>query len=87
MQPLRKGVILANMTVSEPTFIQRIKDSQLQDPDLVKIVEQIVKCPNFRISEGVLYFHDRLCVPNIDDLKNEIMTEAHSTKYSMHRVA
>ena len=29
VQPLRKGVMLADMTVSEPTFIQKIKDSQL----------------------------------------------------------
>ena len=29
VQPLKKGVMLANMTVSEPTFIQKIKDSQL----------------------------------------------------------
>ena len=79
MQPLRKGVILANMTVSEPTFIQKIKDSQLQDPDLAKIMEHITERPNFRIENRVLYFHDRLCVHNIDDLKNEIMTKAHST--------
>ena len=25
-QPLRQGVMLANMTVSEPTFIQKIKE-------------------------------------------------------------
>ena len=27
VQSLRKGVMLTNMTVSEPTFIQKIKDS------------------------------------------------------------
>ena len=40
-QPLRQGVMLANMSVSEPTFIQKIKETQLQDPDLAKIVEHI----------------------------------------------
>ena len=29
VQPLRKGVMLASMIASEPTFIQQIKDSQL----------------------------------------------------------
>ena len=53
--------MLANMTVSEPTFIQKIKDSQLQDPDLAKIVEYISERLDFRIVDGVLYFHDRLC--------------------------
>ena len=58
VQPLRKCVMLANMIVSELTFIQKIKDSQLQDPDLIKIVELISERPDFRILDGVLYFHD-----------------------------
>ena len=80
VQPLRKGVMLASMTASEPTFIQKIKDSQLQDLELAKIVEHISERPDFRVVDGVMYFHDRLCVPNIGDLNDEIMTEAHSTR-------
>ena len=76
--------MLANMTVFELIFIQKIKDSQLQDPNLAKIVEHISECLDFRIVEGVLYFRDRLCVRNVDGLKNEIMAEAHNTRYSMH---
>lgn len=76
--------MLASMIVSEPTFIQKIKDNQLQDPDLARIVEHIAKRPNFRMVNRILYFCNRLCVPNVDDLKNEIMNEAHSTRYSMH---
>ena len=80
VQPLRKGVMLASMIASEPTFIQKIKDSQLQNPDVAKIVGHILDRPDFRVVDGVLYFRDRLCVPNIEDLNNEIMTEAHSTR-------
>ena len=80
VQPLRKGVMLASMIASEPTFIQKIKNSQLQDPNLAKIVEHIVERLDFRVVDGVLYFRDWLCVPNVEDLKNEIMTEAHRTK-------
>ena len=65
VQPLRNGVLLANMIVSEPTFIQKIKDRRLQDPELTKIVEHIAERPNFRIANGVLYFRDQLCVPNV----------------------
>ena len=83
-QPLSEGVMLANMSVSEPSFIRKIKDNQLQDPELAKISEHIAERPDFRIVDGVLFYRDRLCVPNIEDLKNDIMTEAHSTKYSMH---
>ena len=35
---VKKGVMLASMTVSEPTFIQKIKDNKLQDSNLAKIV-------------------------------------------------
>ena len=31
-----------------------------------------------------MYFQDRLCVPNIEELKNEIMTEAHHSRYTIH---
>lgn len=68
LQPLKKGVVLANMSVSEPAFIQKIKDSQLQDPELAKISEHIAN-PNFCIVDGVLYYRDRLCVSNIEDLR------------------
>ena len=40
-QPLGEGSMIANMSRSEPIFIQRIKDSQMLDPDLVKIMEHI----------------------------------------------
>ena len=84
LQPLRKGVMLANMSGSEPSFIRNIEDDQLQDPESARISEHLAECPNFRIVDGVLYYRDRLCAPNIEDLRNDIMTEAHSTKYSMH---
>ena len=49
LQPLRKGVMLSNMSVSELSFIQKIKDSQLQDPELARISKHIAECPDFRI--------------------------------------
>ena len=52
-QPLRQGVMLANMTVSEPTFIQKIKGTQLQDLDLAKILDHISERLDFRIVDGV----------------------------------
>ena len=78
VHPLRKGVMLANMTIFEPIFIQRIKDSQLQDPYLARIMEHIVELSDFKLVNVILYFRDRLCVPNVDDFKNEIMTKAHN---------
>lgn len=35
----------------------------------------------------MLYFRDRLFVPDVDNIKSELMTEAHNTRYSMHPVS
>ena len=34
--------------------------------------------------EGVLRIKGRVCVPHVDDLINTILTEAHSSRYSIH---
>ena len=34
--------------------------------------------------EGVLRIKGRVCVPCVDDLINTILTEAHSSRYSIH---
>ena len=34
--------------------------------------------------EGILWLGDRLCVPNIEDLKQQILAEAHTAPYSIH---
>jgi hypothetical protein len=39
----------------------------------------------FRVDEeGVLWFKDRLVVPKDRELRNQIMSEAHSSKLSIH---
>jgi hypothetical protein len=41
--------------------------------------------PGFSIDqEGVLWYNGRLCVPNIEELKQSILKEAHYTPYSIH---
>ena len=40
---------------------------------------------NFIIdNEGVLHLDTRLCVPNVDELRKEIMKEAHFFAYIVH---
>ena len=34
--------------------------------------------------EGVLSIKERVCVPRVDDLIHTILTEAHSSGYSIH---
>ena len=34
--------------------------------------------------EGILWISGRLCVPDMDNLREEILEEVHSTAYSVH---
>ena len=34
--------------------------------------------------DGVLRYQERLCVPNVDDLRNQILEEPHGSHYSIH---
>ena len=34
--------------------------------------------------DGFLYYRDRVCVPNDDELKKSILEEAHSGSFTMH---
>jgi hypothetical protein len=43
------------------------------------------KCPDFcEDAKGVVWFKDRLCVPDIKLIQELILKEAHETAYSIH---
>ncbi|KAL5733264.1 hypothetical protein ACOSQ2_032956 [Xanthoceras sorbifolium] len=78
--------ILAELKL-KPNLIQQIQDRQQQDEKLLAIRGQVQegKQTDFLIKDdGILYFKDRVCVPNDDELRKTILTEAHSSPYSMH---
>ena len=83
-----EGVIaqLARLTV-QPTLRQRIIASQREDPNLQKVLGQLDESPVDGFSkssdEGLLY-QGRLCVPAIEDLRKEILMEAHNSPFAMH---
>ena len=67
-------------------LLERIKQGQLTDPYLVKQKGELEsgKSTNFSTSvNGTLKYEDRLCVPNDEELKNEILIEVHTTPYSI----
>ena len=73
--------------IIQPTIFDRMKGSQGLDLELVKIKEEILeeKESSFSLSEdGILHFYGRLCVPNDDDIRKQILFEAHDTPYSIH---
>ncbi|WVZ75522.1 LOW QUALITY PROTEIN: hypothetical protein U9M48_023567 [Paspalum notatum var. saurae] len=66
---------------------QEIRKHQKDDEKLQEIREllKLGKAPHFREDEqGILWYKDRICVPNVDSIRKLILSEAHDTDYSIH---
>ncbi|KAL0554363.1 hypothetical protein IC582_008282 [Cucumis melo] len=77
---------LAQLTV-QPTLRQRIIDAQSSDPYLVEKrgLAEAGQTAEFSLSsDGGLLFERRLCVPSDSAVKTELLSEAHSSPFSMH---
>ena len=64
-----------------------IKAAQSRDPILVELEENVWlgKFIDFTIDdEGILWISGRLCVPDVDNLREDILEEVHFTAYSVH---
>jgi hypothetical protein len=71
----------------EPTLEQDIRKGQKDDEKINKIRQLIIygKGKDFREdAEGVVWFKDRLCVPDIKSIRELILKEAHEIAYSIH---
>ena len=57
------------------------------DPKIQKIKEMMEagKAPDFTKDEHeTVWFRKRICVPDVDDLREKILREAHDSPYSIH---
>jgi len=84
-------VLVTEGTVAQleikPTLEDQIKEAQKGHPSIEGIKKKINigKAPEFAIdNQGTLWYRKRLCVPNEEELKQQILTEAHTTPYSIH---
>ena len=71
----------------EPTLEQDIRKGQKDDEKINEIRQLIIdgKSKDFREDvEGVVWFKDKLCVPDIKSIWELIFKEAHETAYSIH---
>jgi hypothetical protein len=71
----------------EPTLEQDIKDGQKNNEKINEIRQLILdgKGKDFREdAEGVVWFKDKLYVPDIKSIRQLILKEAHETAYSIH---
>jgi hypothetical protein len=83
--------IIANMEVMEmevgSSLLQEIHRGQVEDEKIQEIKHNIKKEKLSRFSEddqGVLWYKGRICVPNIKELRDKILREAHESAYSIH---
>jgi hypothetical protein len=77
---------LANLELKS-TLFDGIKEAQVGQESIEGIKHHmgLEEVPGFTIdSEGILWYKVRICVPNVDELKQLIMKEAHNTPYSIH---
>jgi hypothetical protein len=68
-------------------LLQEIWKGQVEDEKIQEIKRNIKeeKSPGFlEDEEGVLWYKGRICVPNIKELKDKILREAHESAYSIH---
>ncbi|KAK8644554.1 hypothetical protein V6N13_123857 [Hibiscus sabdariffa] len=68
-------------------LVSRIQELQKIDPELQKISKNLGAKHNLDFSvksNGLLYFKDRLCVPNDVGLRKEMLDEAHQSSFTIH---
>jgi hypothetical protein len=71
----------------EPPLEREIKEAQKNDKKISEIRHLILegRGKDFREdAKGAIWFKDRLCVPNVQSIRELILKEAHESAYSIH---
>jgi hypothetical protein len=71
----------------EPTLEQEIHKGPIGDAKIQEIKDLITegRGPEFmEDEEGTVWFKDRICLPDIESLRETILKEAHDSDYSIH---
>jgi hypothetical protein len=90
MAQLNLGIVASSGTLTleiELTLEQDIRKGQLIDDKIAEYRKLIKlgKVPDFRKDEqGTIWFKNRICVPEIKELREAILKEAHDSAYSIH---
>ena len=80
------GALLAQLKAMSD-LKQMMIDAQKNDVKLQQMVQLVGNRDktNYSIKgDGGLYYKNRLCVPNVQELKMKLMYESHNTVFSMH---
>jgi hypothetical protein len=83
--------IVANTEVMEmevgSSLLHEIQRGQMEDEKVQEIKRNIKEEKSSGFSkddEGVLWYKERIYVPNVKELKDKILCEAHESTYSIH---
>jgi hypothetical protein len=71
----------------EPTLEQEICKGQIRDNKIQEIKDLITEGRGLEFMEdeqGTIWFKNRICVLEIDSLRETILKEAHDSNYSIH---
>jgi hypothetical protein len=86
-----KWKVVANTKILEmevgSSLLQENHKGQVEDEKIQEIKHNIKeeKSPSFlEDDQSVLPYKGRICVPNIKELKDKILREAHESAYSIH---
>ena len=86
LEVLEKGGFL-DCVEPRSSFLDKIKGKQFSDEKLSRIRDMVLRGEAKEAiidEEGILRIKGRVCVPRVDDLIHTILTEAHSSRYSIH---
>ena len=67
-------------------LIDEIRAAQITDPECQKYIDRVWRGQEkkYRISNEMLMLDNRVCVPNVNNLRQRILQEAHYAPYSVH---
>ncbi|PKA63075.1 hypothetical protein AXF42_Ash007871 [Apostasia shenzhenica] len=80
------SLIRLSQLLITPNWLQQVKENQIQDPELTKLMQKLQQgwTSDFKLDNGVLKFKNRMCIPNVDDIRQLLLREAHYSKFSVH---
>ena len=80
------GTIMTEL-IDRPSLLNRVQKAQKKDEKIAVIVSQIRNGKEIALTvnvDGVLYYKDRVCVPDDNDLRKAILEEVHSGSFAIH---
>ena len=81
------GVTVQNW--AELSLVVEVKEKQQSDPILLELKGAVNNHREevfFQGGDGVLLYKGRLCVPDVGELRLNILAEAHNYRYIIHQV-